>query len=116
VQTNLPALPSIGLGRSYRLAADRRNPNKVYAYDSGGAWWCNSPGKVYVSTDGGHSFTLSQGSVSAGLAPNAFWLTSIAVNPNAEGHLWLADGNTTSRSVDGRLYISGSGRGVLYSN
>ncbi|HJV69348.1 dockerin [Ideonella sp.] len=102
VLTNLPALPVVaqGWGRGYRLAADRQNPNKVYAYDSGGASWSNSPGKVYVSTDGGHTFTLSAGSVSAGLAPNARWVTSIEVNPNAEGDLWVADGNAVYHSVD----------------
>ncbi len=101
VQTNLPALPSVGTGisRSYRLVADRQNPNKVYAYDSGGAWWA-SAGKVYVSTDGGHSFTLSAGSVDAKLAPNYFWVTSMAVNPNAEGDLWLTDGNAVYQSTD----------------
>jgi xyloglucan-specific exo-beta-1,4-glucanase len=98
--TNLPALGIIGgWPRSYRLVADRRNPNKVYAYDSGGAWW-GSPGKVYVSTDGGHGFTLSQGSVSANLRANPFSATSLAVNPNVEGDLWLADGNTVYHSVD----------------
>jgi hypothetical protein len=102
VTTNLPALPVVGQGwgRGYRLAADRKNPNKVYAYDSGGATWSNSPGKVYVSTDAGHSFTLSPGSVSAGLAPDAWWTTSMAVNPNAEGDLWVADGNTVYHSLD----------------
>jgi xyloglucan-specific exo-beta-1,4-glucanase len=100
--TNLPALPVVGQGwgRGYRLVADRQNPNKVYAYDSGGATWSGTPGKVYVSTDGGHSFALSQGSVSAGMAPDAWWATSIAVNPNAEGDLWVADGNTVFHSVD----------------
>jgi xyloglucan-specific exo-beta-1,4-glucanase len=101
VATNLPTLPSVASGwnRGYRLVADRQNPNKVYAYDSGGASW-GTAGKVYVSTDGGHSFTLSQGSVAANLAPNAWWATSIAVNPNAEGELWLADGNAVYHSVD----------------
>jgi hypothetical protein len=100
--TNLPALAVVGQGwgRGYRLAADRQNPNKVYAYDSGGASWSNTPGKVYVSTDGGRSFALSQGSVTAGLAPDAWWVTSMAVNPNAEGDLWLADGNAVYHSVD----------------
>ena len=101
VSTNLPALPSVGtgIGRSYHLAADRKNPNKVYAYEAGGAWWASS-GKVYVSTDGGHSFTLSQASVDAKLAPNFFWTTALAVNPNAEGDVWLADGNTVYHSLD----------------
>jgi hypothetical protein len=99
--TNLPALPSVapGWNRGYRLVADRKNPNKVYAYDSGGATWATA-GKVFVSTDGGRSFALSAGSVSANLAPNAWWATSIAVNPHAEGDLWLADGNTVYHSVD----------------
>ena len=97
--TNLPALAAVGWNRGYRLVADRQNANKVYAYDSGGAWWA-SPGKVYVSTDGGHSFTLSSGSVSANLAPNGWWTTSMAVNPNAEGDLWLADGNALYHSVN----------------
>jgi xyloglucan-specific exo-beta-1,4-glucanase len=101
VATNLPALPSVasGVHRSYRLAADRKNPNKVYAYDSGGAWW-GSAGKVYVSTDGGHNFTLSQGSVAAGLSPNHFSNTSISVNPNVEGDIWLADGHAVYHSLD----------------
>jgi xyloglucan-specific exo-beta-1,4-glucanase len=98
--TNLPALTPIGgFPRSYRLAADRKNPNKVYAYDSGGAWW-GTAGKVYVSTDGGRTFTLSQGSVSANLRANPFTVTSLAVNPNVEGDLWLADGNSVYHSVD----------------
>jgi hypothetical protein len=101
VSTNLPALPSIGggIGRGYHLAVDRKNPNKVYAYDSGGHWW-GTAGKVHVSTDGGHTFTLSQGSVTAGLAPNYFSTTSLAVNPNLEGDVWLADGNAIYHSTD----------------
>jgi hypothetical protein len=97
--TNLPALASLGWDRGYRLVADRKNANKVYAYDSGGAFW-GTAGKVYVSTNGGHTFTLSQGSVSANLAPNAYWITSMAVNPNVEGDLWLADGNAVYHSTD----------------
>ena len=101
VATNLPALPSIGggIGRGYHLAVDRKNPNKVYAYDSGGHWW-GTPGKVHVSNDGGHTFTLSQGSVTASLAPNYFSGTSLAVNPYLEGDVWLADGNAIYHSTD----------------
>ncbi|NVD69130.1 dockerin [Duganella sp. BJB1802] len=98
--TNLPALSAVGINRGYRLAVDRKNPNKVYAYDSGGASWSNLAGKVYVSTDGGHTFTLSQGSVSANLAPNGWNATSLAVNPNVEGDLWLADGNAVYHSTN----------------
>ncbi|MYN20825.1 dockerin [Rugamonas sp. FT107W] len=98
--TNLPALSAVGINRGYRLAVDRKNPNKVYAYDSGGASWSNLAGKVYVSTDGGHNFALSQGSVSANLAPNGWNATSLAVNPNVEGDLWLADGNAVYHSTN----------------
>jgi hypothetical protein len=99
--TNLPTLAVVGQGwdRGYRLAADRKNPNKVYAYDSGGASWATA-GKVYVSTDGGHTFSLSQGSVSANLAPAAWGETFMAVNPNVEGDIWLADGNAVYHSLD----------------
>jgi xyloglucan-specific exo-beta-1,4-glucanase len=99
--TNLPALASVASGwdRGYRLVADRKNASKVYAYDSGGAFW-GTAGKVYVSTDGGHIFTVSAGSTSAQLAPNAWWMTSMVVNPNAEGDLWLADGESVYHSTD----------------
>jgi hypothetical protein len=111
--TNLPALAGVGLNRGYRLAVDRRNPNKVYAYDSGGASW-GTAGKVYVSTDGGHNFTLSQGSVSANLAPNAWYATSLAVNPNVEGDLWLADGNAVYHSTNsGASWTKLSGFGTI---
>jgi hypothetical protein len=100
--TNLPAFTATwnGFPRAYRLAADRKNPNKVYAYDSGGANWSWQPGKVYVSTDGGHNFTLSQGSVNANMAWNSWNDTSMVVNPNAEGDIWLADGTAVYHSTD----------------
>jgi hypothetical protein len=34
------------------------------------------------------------------MAADAFWNTSIAVNPQAEGDLWVADGDTIFHSVD----------------
>jgi xyloglucan-specific exo-beta-1,4-glucanase len=98
--TNLPALAPQAWQRAYRLAADRKNSNKVYAYDSGAVFWSGEPGKVYVSTDAGHTFTLSQGSVSAGLRANPWRATSLAVNPLVEGDVWLADGNAVYHSVD----------------
>lgn len=100
--TNLPSLPVVGQGwsRCYRLAADRQNPNKVYAFDSGGATWSGTPGKVYVSVDGGHTFTLSAGSLSVGMAPEAYWTTSMVANPNAEGDIWVTDGNALYHSTD----------------
>jgi len=98
--TNLPAPANPGgWANGYRLVVDRKNPSKVYAYDSGGAFW-GPAGKVYVSTDGGHNFTLSQGSVSANLYHNAFDLTSMVVNPNVEGDIWLADGNAVYHSTN----------------
>ena len=98
--TNLPALTTLDWQRAYRVVADRKNPNKVYAYDSGGTAWSGESGKVYVSTNGGQTFTLSQGSVSANLRRNPWRATSMAVNPNVEGDVWLADGNAVYRSVD----------------
>jgi xyloglucan-specific exo-beta-1,4-glucanase len=98
VATNLPPVSDI-YARGYHLAADRKNPNKVYAYDSGANWW-GTPGKLHVSTDGGHTFTQSQSPVIAALAPNYFANTALVVNPNVEGDLWLADGNAVYHSVD----------------
>ena len=98
--TNLPAPVTTSIDSAYHLAVDRKNPNKVYAYDAGGANWTNTTGKVYVSTDGGHNFTLSQGSVAANLANNQFGVTSMVVNPNVEGDIWLADGNAVYHSVN----------------
>ena len=73
VPTDLPAINSI-FPRAYHLVADRKNPNKVYAYDSGGHWW-GTAGKVYLSTDAGHTFTLSAGAT--GLTPNHFGTSSL---------------------------------------
>ncbi len=98
--TNLPALPNADVPRSYRMVADRKNPNKVYAYDSGGAWWTYKQAKVYVSTDGGRNFALSQGSVSANMRFAPWAASSMAVNPNAEGDLWVADGLALYHSLD----------------
>jgi hypothetical protein len=97
--SGLPA-PNGGLNNAYRLVVDRQSPNKVYAFDGGGAWWNNTTGKVYLSTDGGHSFTLIQGSVAANFAPNEFGLTTMVANPNAAGDLWVADGNAVYHSTD----------------
>ncbi|MES2349965.1 MAG: dockerin [Pseudomonadota bacterium] len=98
--TNLPALNRMG-DRAYRVVADRKNPNKVYAYESGGVWyaqWTESA-HFYTSTDGGHTFTDS-----ATFAANT-WntetkYTSIAVNPNAEGDIWIVDGKSILHSLD----------------
>ncbi|MFL6697835.1 MAG: hypothetical protein ACJ8GJ_11750, partial [Vitreoscilla sp.] len=47
-----------------------------------------------------HTFTLSPSPVVAALAPNYFANTSVVVNPNVEGDVWLADGNAVYHSVD----------------
>ncbi|RFP17838.1 dockerin [Duganella sp. BJB488] len=99
--TNLPALNHVGIDRAYHLVADRKNPNKVYAYNSGGAWWSqwSETAHFYTSTDGGHTFTES-----ATFAANSwtadFYATSIAVNPNAEGDIWVVDGKSILHSLD----------------
>lgn len=98
--SNLSPLPWVGINRSYRLAADRQNPSKVYAYDAGGAWWTNTSGKFYYSTDGGLTFTQSTSPVLDGLRCNSYWTTSMVVNPYVEGDVWLADGNSLYHSVD----------------
>jgi hypothetical protein len=99
--TNLPALPGMSVSRGYKVVADRKNPNKVYAYDSGGAWWAQWGGAAhfYTSTDGGRTFTESATFKNIA-ALNQFGQTSIAVNPNAEGDIWLADGFSILHSTD----------------
>ncbi len=107
--TNLPAVAS---GRSYRLAADRKNPNRVYAYESGGGWWGPAP-KFFYSTDGGQTFTVSSQFSAAGARPEFVSNSSLAVNPNAEGDVWLADGHSIFHSLNGgvtwtKLNVTGS--------
>ena len=106
--TNLPAL----VENSYRLAADRKNPNRVYAYDSGGGWWRQAP-KFYYSTDGGKTFTVSSQFSAVGARPEFYQNASVAVNPNAEGDVWLADAHSVFHSTDGgvtwkKLGVTGS--------
>lgn len=88
--TNLPA-PASGAG--YHLAADRINPNKVYAYDFKGH-------RFYYSKDGGHTFTAG----ATGFASGDNDHTDLAVNPYTEGDVWLADSSgTLYHSVDSGL-------------
>jgi hypothetical protein len=100
--TNLPAFNAVwnGFQRAYRVVADRVNPGKVYAFDSGGAPWSNEPGKVYISYDGGHNFGLSGMWGAQAMAPNAWGDTAMVVNPNAEGDIWVTDGNALYHSVN----------------
>ncbi len=99
--TNLPALNPV-FARSYRVVADRKNPNKVYAYNSGGAWWAqwSETPRFFTSIDGGHTFTESAAFPASGTVVAAFGSSSIAVNPNAEGDIWLVDGQSILHSLD----------------
>ena len=100
--TNLPPLANAWVNRNYTVVADRKNPNKVYAYNSGGAWWqqWSEKTRFYTSTDGGHTFSESTGFLSSGAALNQFYLTSVAVNPYQEGDIWLVDGFHILHSSD----------------
>ena len=98
--TNLPAPTRTSINSAYHLAADRKNPNKVYAYDSGGARWTNTYGSFWYSTDGGKTFTQSTDAALAGLSFQQWGLTWLAVNPNAEGDVWLTNGDNVYHSTD----------------
>jgi len=100
--TNLPGLPGVGINRGYHVVADRKNPNKVYAFNSGGAWWnqWSDASHFWYSNDGGHTFTESTTFVSAGARVAGFGSSSIAVNPNAEGDVWVVDGFNVLHSTD----------------
>jgi len=99
--TNLPALAAVGVDRGYRIVADRKNPNKVYAYNSGGAWWnqWSDTAHFWYSTDGGHTFTESAAFTKTSVVTD-FYDSSVAVNPNAEGDVWVADGQHVLHSTD----------------
>ncbi len=98
--TNLPALDPIYLSRSYRVAADRKNPNRVYAFDSGGAWWGSKPPGFFVSNDGGHTFTRSAAFTALNTRVAEFSASSMAVNAYAEGDVWVTDGNSMYHTAD----------------
>jgi xyloglucan-specific exo-beta-1,4-glucanase len=102
IATNLPPLSGVGINRGYRVAADRKNPNKVYAYDSGGSWWnqWSDTAHFWYSADGGHTF--SERTAFKGTSPmvTSYGNVSLAVNPNVEGDIWLADGNAVYHSLD----------------
>jgi hypothetical protein len=100
--TNLPPLANAWVSRGYHVVADRKNPNKVYAYNSGGAWWqqWGETARFFVSTDGGHTFAESAAFPNSGPALNSFQQTAVAVNPNAEGDIWLVDGFNILHSTD----------------
>jgi len=70
---------STGVPAGAKLASDRVNPNKVYAY---------AAGSIYLSTDGGATFsaTAATGLPLSGSA-------NIKAVPGVEGDVWFAGGN-----------------------
>lgn len=101
--TNLPPPTQTTVGSAYHLAADRKNPNKVYAYDSGGARWTNTNGSFYYSTDGGKTFTKSTDPTLNDLSFQSYHSTWLAVNPYVEGDVWLTNGDNVFHSTDSGL-------------
>jgi xyloglucan-specific exo-beta-1,4-glucanase len=82
---------------SVRVAADRVNPQKFYVIDLIG-------GKGYVSEDGGESFELTTGALTA-LPDYNLVVGSIQTVPGFEGHVWITGGKELLRSVDsGKSY------------
>jgi hypothetical protein len=69
--------------------SDRVNPKKFYFFDAAGP---NAQTPVYVSTDGGQTFTLAS-------TPSSYDI-SMSVSPNAEGDIWLTSYNGLFRSTD----------------
>lgn len=84
---------------SFKIAADRVNPNKYYVYDAMG-------GSAFYSHDGAQSFDESKTGLPArpeyGLIP-----TSINAVPSKEGHAWVSTGEELYRTTDsGQTYQS----------
>ncbi|MFI9643231.1 xyloglucanase [Micromonospora sp. NPDC051925] len=73
--------PSTGVPANAMIIADRVNPLKFYAY---------SNGTLYVSTDGGASFTAS----SATGLPATNWGVRLKAVPGHQGEIWVAGGAT----------------------
>lgn len=82
---------STGISASLKPIADRVNPMKFYAYDGEG-------GRVYVSTDGGASFTAKA------TLPTVFswetWQTTIRTVFGIEGDIWLTNVKGLYHSTD----------------
>ncbi len=80
---------STGVPAGAKIASDRVNPNKFYAFYAG---------TFYVSTDGGATFTASAATGFptnnvGSLQPNQAQI-SIKAMPGIEGDIWFAGGNT----------------------
>lgn len=72
-----------------QVYADRVNATKFYLFDSSGR---NGRTPIYISTDGGHSYTLAATPVN--------YDTGFAVSPKAEGDIWLTGYNGLYHSAD----------------
>jgi xyloglucan-specific exo-beta-1,4-glucanase len=80
-----------------RLAADRVNARKFYAFDA-------LTGRVYFSEDGAVAFEVSSRVLTA-LPEYNLVVASIQTVPDLEGHVWIAAGKELFRSIDsGRTY------------
>jgi photosystem II stability/assembly factor-like uncharacterized protein len=77
---------------SLRVASDRVNPQKFYAFDA-------LAGKVYVSRDGGVAFESAAGVLTA-LPEYNLIVASIQAVPGHEGHVWVTAGKQLFRSND----------------
>ncbi len=75
-----------------RLASDRVNPKKFYAYDLQG-------GAVYVSDDAAAHFTLATRALTS-LPEYNLIVGSLQAVPDFEGHLWATGGKELFRSTD----------------
>ncbi len=72
---------SAGLPAGAKIASDRVNPAKFYAFNKG---------VFYISTDGGASFT----STAASDIPTTNTQVSLKAMPGIEGDIWFAGGST----------------------
>jgi photosystem II stability/assembly factor-like uncharacterized protein len=91
-----------------RIAADRVNPQKFYAY-------LTLDGDVFASTDGGAHFTRSPAGASNlpeyGLSP-----ASIRATPGIEGDVWITAGKALMHSTDsGKTYDDVAGVQEAYA-
>jgi len=78
---------------NFKPAADRVNPQKIYAYDA-------MAGIGYYSIDAGRTFKESASGLPT-LHDYELSAADIASVPGKEGHVWLATGKELYRSVDG---------------
>jgi photosystem II stability/assembly factor-like uncharacterized protein len=82
-----------------RLAADRVNPSKFYVYDA-------FAGNGYTSEDGGATFALTSGALSA-LPEYNLPVASIQTVPGRDGDVWVTGGKELFHSTDsGHTYAS----------